>query len=113
MQDFDDFIIGPQSDERDTDMVKIYTAQAYLPACSAHRTEKRMSAEALIEAFKGGADFVAMSINGEPCQRYCSCMDFADGSTMEVFESDGNYMCSVTCFTYKPSIDPQEIETLL
>lgn len=89
-------------------MVKIHTAQAYLPAYSAHRTEKRMSADALIEAFKDGADFVAMSINGEPCQRCCSCMDFADGSTMEVFESDGNYMCSVACFTYKPSIDPQE-----
>ena len=89
-------------------MSQIISAQIHLASYSKFRTKKRMSKKALRQAFMDGADFFAMSINGESCQTYCSCRDFASGATIEIFESDGNFMCSVDYFTYKPSINPQE-----
>lgn len=89
-------------------MAQITNAQIHLAPYSKFRTKKRMSAKALRQAFMDGADFFAMSINGQPCQTYCSKNDFASGATIEIMESDGNFMCSVCYFTYKPSIDPQE-----
>lgn len=86
--------------------MQIQKATISLAVYSKFRTKKRMSAKSLRQAFMDGADFFAMNINGQPCQTYCSCRDFAPGSTVEIMESDGNFMCSVAYFTYKPSIDP-------
>lgn len=85
-------------------MTQIHKAQLHLASYSKFRTKKRMSKKALRQAFRDGADFFAMSINGQPCQTYCSCHDFAEGASVEMIE-DGE---SVDYFTYMPSIDPQE-----
>ena len=89
-------------------MAQIHKAQLHLASYSSYRTKKRMSVKALIQAFKDGADFFAMSINGSPCQTYCSCRDFAPEATIEILESVDGFMTSVAYFTYKPSINPQE-----
>lgn len=86
--------------------MKIQKATISLAVYSKFRTKKRMSKKALIQAFKDGADFFALSINGQPCQTYCSCRDFAPGATVEIMESDGTFMTSVAYFTYSPSVDP-------
>lgn len=79
---------------------KIRSAQLMLASYSKHRTKSGMSAKALKTAFIAGADFFAMSINGSPCQTYCSVSDFADGSTVEIIERDGDFMTSVCYFTH-------------
>lgn len=100
--------LSTETVERKETMPQITSAQIHLASYSKFRTKKRMSKKALRQAFMDGADFFAMSINGQPCQTYCSKNDFASGATIEIMESDGNFMCSVDYFTYKPSIDPQE-----
>ena len=78
---------------------KIRSAQVMLASYSKHRTKSKMSAKALKTAFMAGADFFAMSINGSPCQTYCSCRDFAPEATIEILESVDGFMTSVCYFT--------------
>jgi len=92
-------------------MSTIQKAQIRLAYHSKYRTKRKMSKKALKSAFFAGADFVALSINGQPCQTngmLCSCRDFAEGATIEIMESDGQFLCSVDYFTYKPSVEAQK-----